>query len=233
MLIVGTVALIVAAPASVVLGAPLIWVLHRPLRRRPLAGTVALAMIGMIAAIPINGFLNDGDAEHDLWTAMLFGGVVAGAHGVVLAHRTWRRWSQTVTMAGAAALIGSVAGRLMLDAFWNGRAAQAAEACARGYDFSSHVTARDRLPALARAQGRSFEQGRWSIRSPNPALFGRYSAVFVNGVRTLVAEDVAYVPIRPWHRLGASRTTAVQCLLTADGPDAALVRGAGLIRPFR
>jgi hypothetical protein len=165
---------------------------------------------------------------------MLFGGLVAGAHGVVLIHSTRPTWLRTLLVAGAVAVVGGMAGRSMLDErhAWTARRIYS-DAC-RTYDFASHVLAPDRLEGRRRTADRiTFEQGRWFPLPTGFGLHGRYSAMFVNDVRTLVAEDKALVPLRPWHRLGVPQTVTAQCLLTHRAPEAVQLRRAGLIRPFR
>ena len=226
-------ALVVATPASLVIGAPLSWAMQRLVLRWPLAGVLTLALIGMVSAIPINGALNNGDAQHDLWVALLFGGLVAGAHGVVLVHRTTRSWPRTLAMGALATVLGSAAGRVVLDELNDALAARAMAGC-RHYDFASRTLAPEALATIGKAGHRvSHEQGPWSGLWQTPGLYGRYSALFIDGRRTLVAEDMALVPIRPWHRLGWPRIATAQCLTTLTGPDAALLRRAGLVQPFR
>lgn len=236
-IVISLAALMVAVPTSLVVGAPLVWGGQRFILRWPLAGTGGLAVAGLILSIPIHRALNSGgvgDGEQELWMSMLFGGVVAGLHGIVLVHRAREAWPMTMLLAAAATAIGAALGVLILDHHRN-RLAERGYAICSGYDFASHVLAPERLGAISRPAGHRFayEQGKWHSLWGRPALYGRYSALFVDGRRTLVAEDKALAPIRPWHRLGVARSVTAQCLTLHPSPDAALLRRAGLIHPFR
>lgn len=238
-LLVALVATVVAVPASLLLGPPMLAVVRGAAVRRPALAAIAFGVVGLLAAGGIHDLLDHGarNPETNRWESLLFGTTVGVAHPLVAARRAGARWRRTLGAAALAALALGAAGRLLLDARANARArAEYASVCRSG---SAAFALRPDLVPVADAALRggaggarlSSHGGEWWPHHGDDALLNRYAALFVDGERALAVNDYALAPITPWSRLGRARRVEAHCLPTLPDAAAALARRAGLVRP--
>ena len=238
---VALVAMTLAVPSGLLLGPVMLRLAGDRSVRRPLAMTVVFGIVGLLAASSIHDLLDHGvqGPDKERWVSMLFGATVGAAHPLVAFHRARRLMRRTLLIAATAALLVGAAGRLTVNAMQNARARReytsecqpgaAAFALRPDLLHRAALTLQDKTSASRPLL--TAEQGEWWPLRGNDAVLYRYSALLVDGERTLAVNDLVLAPVTPWSRLGFPRKVEAHCLATLTGAPAQLARRAALVQP--
>lgn len=235
-LLVWLTACVVAIPASLFLGAPLLWLGQGWIVRFPIASSAAIGMIGGVAALAIHHALSQGsiDPAAARWVSVLFGTCVAAVNAVVFYHRRKRLWSRTLLTTISALALAGVGSRALLDSVANNAGGRQYEAeCRLGHA----IVVLDRV-LLTRVEqvlnsGDEFkaviERGEWHQVDGDP-LVRAYSSLSFGGKRVMALNDVAYAPLGLTALLRERRRVERHCLAELRGHQAELARRVGLVR---